>query len=217
MLGRISKKSLFALRDHPVVASVHEDVLQAAPAHRRARQAAQLMLEEKKRKEMKIIKRGLQREVKRQHELLQINLRPVDEVKESQSGEKNPEKENISIDGDDLGGEDEITGSKMTELELLEQEIRDGYLEPVDYSASQDQESFETKIKRAEKGELDAKEEERLRRCDRLKGNEDCNITDLAKERAAKKKTTMVITKTLIYFLHLMIIYRKLQVVWGLV
>lgn len=53
-----------------------------------ARQTAHLILEEKKRKEMDIIRKTLEREVKRQHELLQINLKVNEEVRGSQSGEK---------------------------------------------------------------------------------------------------------------------------------
>ena len=52
------------------------------------RQTAQLMLEEKKRKEMDIIRKTLEKEVKRQHELLQINMKASEEVRGSQSGEK---------------------------------------------------------------------------------------------------------------------------------
>ena len=63
-----------------------------------ARQTAQLMLEEKKRKEMDIIRKSLEREVKRQHELLQINLKVSEDVRGSQLGEKQlgseDEKEN---------------------------------------------------------------------------------------------------------------------------
>ncbi|XBI52217.1 hypothetical protein VPH35_034613 [Triticum aestivum] len=53
-----------------------------------ARQTAQLMLEEKKRKEMDIIRKTLEKEVQRHHELLQINLKVNEEVRGSQSGEK---------------------------------------------------------------------------------------------------------------------------------
>ena len=52
------------------------------------RQTAQLMLEEKKRKEKDTIGKTLEREVKRQHELLQLNMKASEEVRGSQSGEK---------------------------------------------------------------------------------------------------------------------------------
>ena len=54
-----------------------------------------------------------------------------------------------------------------------------GYMEPVDYTASQETESFETKIKKAGIVELESQEEEEWRRCTRLKGKEDKKITDL--------------------------------------
>ena len=77
---------------------------------------------------------------------------------------------------------------EMTEQELIEQAIGLGYVEPLDYTASLETDSFETKIKKAGKGDTDLKdEEEELRRCIRFKGKEERNITELAKERAAQK------------------------------
>ena len=58
------------------------------------------------------------------------------------------------MDGDELEGEGATEGENMTELEMLEKEIGLGYLELVDYSVNQDQESFETKIKKAESWDL---------------------------------------------------------------
>lgn len=103
----------------------------------------------------------------------------------SQSADKENDDEKVSLDGEELN-DDEVAASKtLEELELVEQE--GGYLVPVDYIASQEQESFETMIKKAEKGKLDVNEMERLRRCDRLKDKEDCNISELATKRAAEK------------------------------
>ena len=47
----------------------------------------------------------------------------------------------------------------MTELELMEQAVGLGYMEPVDYTASRETESFETKIKKAGIGELESQDE----------------------------------------------------------
>ena len=105
-----------------------------------ARQTAQLMLEEKRRKEMEIIRKTLENEVKRQHELLQINLKGVEEVKGSQSEEKiiNEGEGDEAID-EDMVVEDKLEeGGEMTEQELMEQAIGLGYVEPVDYTASQE-------------------------------------------------------------------------------
>lgn len=49
----------------------------------------------------------------------------------------------------------------------MEQE--DGYLEQVDHTASQEHDCFGTMINKAERGELDPKGMDLLRRCDRLK------------------------------------------------
>uniref|UniRef100_A0A8R7USU8 Uncharacterized protein n=1 Tax=Triticum urartu TaxID=4572 RepID=A0A8R7USU8_TRIUA len=77
---------------------------------------------------------------------------------------------------------------EMIDQELMAQAIGLGYVEPVDYTASQETDSFETKILKVGKGDADLKdEEEELRRCIRLKGKEDRKISELAKERAAKK------------------------------
>lgn len=93
--------------------------------------------------------------MKRQHELLQLNLRPVDEMRGSQSDDKSLDGGNVSLNGGELEDEGTVEGKNMTEMELVEQEM--GYLEPVDYTASQEQDSFETMIKKAEKEELDPK------------------------------------------------------------
>ena len=71
------------------------------------RQTAQLMLEEKRRKELELIRKTLEKEVKRQHELLQINLKGGDEVKGSQSGDKSGnEDEEVEAIDEDMGVED---------------------------------------------------------------------------------------------------------------
>nr|XP_040246743.1 ABC transporter F family member 4-like [Aegilops tauschii subsp. strangulata] len=147
------------------------------------------MLEEKKRKEMDIIRKTLEKEVKRQHELLQINMKASEEVRGSQSGEKTIESEDEKEDteGEAAAEDKHEEGEEMTHLELIEQAVGLGYMEPVDYTASQETDSFETKIKKAGKGDLESQEEEELRRCSRLKGKEDKKITELAKERVAQK------------------------------
>lgn len=82
--------------------------------------------------------------------------------------------------------EGKATDKEFEDLGFTEKEKDD--LERVDYNASQEQVSFGTMVKKAEKGELDSnKVGDLLRRCHRLEDREDCKIEDRARERAAGK------------------------------
>ena len=69
---------------------------------------------------MEIVRKNLENEVKRQHELLQINLKGVEEVKGSQSGEKII----IEGEGEEAVEEDMVVEDKQNEgVEMTEQEL----------------------------------------------------------------------------------------------
>ena len=74
---------------------------------------------------MEIIRKTLENEVKRQHELLQINLKGGEEVKGSQSGEKiiDEGEGDEAIEEDMVVEDKQEEGGEMTEQELMEQAI----------------------------------------------------------------------------------------------
>lgn len=64
-----------------------------------ARQAAQLVLEERKRKEMEIGKKSLEKEVKREHELLQQNIKTSSNTKRLEGVGSQTTIKNIDAEG----------------------------------------------------------------------------------------------------------------------
>lgn len=130
------------------------------------------------------IKLGFEREIRRQHELLQQNMRRVEDTEASQpmtdGGEEDGRK--TTVEGEEQETLDNLEDIDKQLRALGGEDIGDGYIEPVDYNASQEQDSFENLVRKAERGELDTKSLDMYRRSDRNKGKEDCNIEELAKE-----------------------------------
>ena len=95
----------------------------------------------------------------------------------------------------------------MTEQELTEQAIGLGYVEPVDYSASQETDSFGTKVKKAEKGEIDPKDEEE--HVLDQKGKRIATSQSWPR-RGQPRRTTMVSHPILGFSLNLAVFFKKL-------
>ncbi|XP_037441643.1 uncharacterized protein LOC119309840 [Triticum dicoccoides] len=118
-------------------------------------------------------KRSLQDMIQGQQELINKCREKIDAWKEKE------------IYGEDLGEKNEME-SKISQDNTPE----DAYVEPVNYSASQDSvESLGTKlgIHKKEEGDKDKYKEGPARRSDRNLDKKDAKIEDLAKERAAEK------------------------------
>lgn len=138
---------------------------------------------------MEIMKISLEKEIKRQHELLQQNVKFMADLERVEVEDSQIEKRNGPWE-DGVGQGEEIDKEIETELGEWEEKRTGKDVnaeegdndELLDYEASQ--ESFETKIKMAQKGEM---VESKGRRGERLKDRGDQRTEDIAKERAAIK------------------------------